>query len=582
MCGIAGVVGRSSENITSAMISELNHRGPDQAGVTTMGNVSLGIARLSIVDTAGGMQPIFNENRSMCIVLNGEIYNHNELRQMLIQKGHKFNSSSDTEVILHLYEEYGVECLKYLNGMFAFAITDGDKVFIARDKVGIKPIYYLHKKKEGFFAFASEIKVLVERLGVSPEIDPIAVNDWAVLGHPVDTSTFIKDVKLLQPASYFYFRVSELENTPQSITYFNYGADRDESITIENAEELVYEALVSSILNHSVTEDDRLGLVLSGGLDSTLMAKILSRYRSGQLMTFTVADSKDHPDVEQAEIVAKSIKSLHETYIFSDKDFLAAMPHFVATEEMASDMTDLPHFMMNEFVAKKTKVCLNGEGADEFFGGYREFVDQEQKINLISSRLRRLVEAGGSISSEAQNLITPLFASNYEKYLPSIFEYNRQASLDRAHLHRVDKYGMAYGLENRVPFLSNEMISLATKLPLQYLVNKKLGIRKHLLRKVLVNKFGPSMLDIALREKYTFPSSGNGFSARLDSWLKEKIPKEAIVEHPIFRITGDYLKMLSFDLFSEIFIKGVSYKEINVIDFLLEKYKITDKMPLKV
>ena len=185
MCGIAGISGRGNGGVADAMINALHHRGPDSKGTACLRDIAVAASRLAIVDLAGGAQPIYNETGELCIVFNGEIYNHRALRSILEQKGHRFSTHSDTEVVLHLYEEYDAKCVQQLRGMFAFAITDGERLFLARDRLGIKPLYYALLSDGKTFLFASEIKAILAFPEFSPRVDMQALADSAVLGHPI-------------------------------------------------------------------------------------------------------------------------------------------------------------------------------------------------------------------------------------------------------------------------------------------------------------------------------------------------------------------------------------------------------------
>lgn len=556
MCGIAGTVGTVDLSATGAMLAALRHRGPDQEGMVAMGPICLGIARLAIVDPDGGDQPIFNDDRSLCIVFNGEIYNHAALRKQLEAKGHRFFTHSDTEVILRLYEAHGPRCVEMLEGMFCFAITDGRKLFLARDQVGIKPLYYTQVRSANLFLFASEIKALLAVPSVPALLDEVTAADWAVIGHPVGTRTFLSDIHLLGPGETCMLDRDQPMARLQPVRYFGFDRPRDESMSMEAAEAAVLEALSEAVYSHAKTSDGRLGLVLSGGLDSTLLALLLSERKDVRARTYTVANDARHPDVEQARYVADFIGSEHHALILDDDDFLGAIPRFVATEEVPSDMSDMPHYLMSREISRHSKVCINGEGADELFGGYLEFVDQRYKADRFRTRLDRAAAQGLAVSQEAMAYIEPIVsASSYPDYLDRMFVYNRGYQLDRAHLHRVDKLGMAFGLENRVPFLDNRMLDVGTSIPVRHLVNETLGIRKHVLRRILIRRYGVQMLDIALREKLTFPSATGSFADRLGQLCKRHVGQDFIRQHKLGTLDQDVIRLVCFDLFEDIFVK---------------------------
>lgn len=575
MCGIAGAVGNVDVGIVDAMVAALNHRGPDQKGTATIGSVSLGTARLAVVDPAGGSQPIFNENRSLCLVFNGEIYNHVELRAELSKKGHRFRTASDTEVILHLYEVYGEHCVDHLRGMFSFAIASKDKVFLARDRLGIKPLYVSQVRSANALLFGSEIKALLALPMVPVKLDEVAVMDWAILGQPAGSRTFFEGIRLLGPGETLTIEVSSPLATLCPEKYFKLEYRRDDAMTMAMAEELTLSTLAEAVDLHSRSDDGRLGVVLSGGLDSTLLALLAADGRDGQIKTYTVADHPRHPDVGQAQHVADLIGTDHRTLIVDSEAFLAAIPGFVATEETPSDMSDLPHYIMNREIAKDTKVCLNGEGADELFGGYMEYFDRSHKVAGFMQRIETAKGYGASLSAEAAAYVAPILESgSYESYLTRLFEYSCGDQLDRSHLHRVDKLGMAFGLENRVPFLDNKMLELATSIPIDHLVSRELGIRKHVLRRVLVKQFGVQMLDVALREKLTFPSASGRFMVELEDLCRRYVPADFVSRHRLGAVVNNLVKLVCFDLFVEIFIehRGNASAVGSFSDFLRTKY----------
>lgn len=576
MCGIAGVVGSADAVITEAMVAALNHRGPDQKGTAAIGSISLGTARLAIVDPAGGSQPVFNEDRSLCLVFNGEIYNHVELREQLSAKGHRFRTASDTEVIIHLYEAYGEHCVDHLRGMFSFAIASEDKLFLARDRVGIKPLYVCQVQGANVLLFSSEIKALLALPMVPVKLDEVAVMDWAILGQPAGSRTFFEGIRLLGPGEKLTVEVLNPLAALRPEKYFKLDYQRDESMTMEMAEELTLSTLTEAVELHSRTDDGKLGIVLSGGLDSTLLALLAVPGREGQVKTYTVADHPQHPDVGQARYVADFLQTDHRTLIVSSEEFLGAIPSFVATEETPSDMSDLPHFIMNREIAKDTKVCLNGEGADELFGGYMEYVDRSHKVAGFKQRMASAKSHGASLSVEAAAYVAPILDDGpYPNYLASLFEYSCADQLDRSHLHRVDKLGMAFGLENRVPFLDNKVLDLVTAMPIDHLVNRELGIRKHVLRRILIKKYGVQMLDIALREKLTFPSASGRFMVELNDLCRKYVPADFVSRHRLGAVVNNLVKLVCFDLFVEIFVehRGNASAVGSFSEFLKRKYK---------
>ena len=292
MCGIAGAIGVQEPGLIEAMTASLEHRGPDSAGHVRQKFYSLGARRLSIIDIDHGQQPFFNERGDKCVVFNGEIYNCPQLRSKLGGLGHHFVSSCDTEVVLRAYEEWGADCVTHLRGMFAFAVGDGDSVFLARDRLGIKPLYYVRSQAEGWFLFASEIKALLPFKRLNLSIDNCAVGDMLVLGHLFGEATFFKDIRTLPPGSWMRLSCGT-ELSMEQRSYFTFHLDPDPSMAFEQAQTSLCSALREAVSSHLVA-DVGVGTTLSGGLDSTLLTMIMYEGTSGkEYETFAIGDTPD-------------------------------------------------------------------------------------------------------------------------------------------------------------------------------------------------------------------------------------------------------------------------------------------------
>ncbi len=438
MCGIAGIVGRPlHQGDLDAMLSRLEHRGPDDRGGCCHNGGKYGQRRLSIIDVDGGNQPLYNEDKSICIVFNGEIYNYQALRTFL-QPLHAFTTEVDTEVILHLYEELGEKCLALLDGMFAFAISDANAgLFLARDPLGIKPLYTSWQGDCVYFA--SEIKAFE---GVVDDFEEFPAGHY-----------YHSDVGLCR-----YFSVSD------QVPFEESGGREAEQLRL-----LVERAVVKRLMS-----DVPLGVFLSGGLDSSIIAAVASRHIP-DLKTFTVG-TEESEDREHARMCASFLGARHYERTYTLDDMLAVLPkviYHLESYDAALVRSAIPNYFLAQLASEHVKVALCGEGADELFSGYhylKELGDEDLYDELIR------------ITGE----------------------------LHHSSLQRCDRMSMAHGLEARVPFLDVELVRFAFQLPNEY----KLGpnrTEKWILREAFKERLPQ---EIVLRRKAKF-SEGCGSSMAL-------------------------------------------------------------------
>ena len=379
MCGIAGIAARDGgqadlEQIKK-MIGCLKHRGPDAFGAYLGKQIALGHARLSIIDLTTGTQPIHNENQSLWIVFNGEIYNFVELRSLLEAKGHTFYTKTDTEVIVHAYEEYGPDCLKHFNGQFAFAIWDTNKrqLFLARDRLGIRPLFY--HLQGGTFAFASEIKALFTLPPVAREIDPIALDQIFTLWTTLPPRTAFKDIWQLPPGCFMVF--SQERGTLQVNPYW-------ELPFTDSSEGYRSEADYCEELDHLLTESTRIrlradvpvGAYLSGGLDSTIITSLINKINPSRLSTYSIqfSDQTYDESIFQKRVIDHLEVDHHEIHC-THSDIAEAFPRLIwHTETPLLRTAPIPLMLLSRLVRDQDmKVVLTGEGADEILAGYNIF-----------------------------------------------------------------------------------------------------------------------------------------------------------------------------------------------------------------
>ena len=375
MCGIAGFVGQGDRDRLEAMVSTLTHRGPDDEGLWVGPDVGLGMRRLAIIDLAGGRQPMLNEDDTLHLVLNGEIYNFRELREDLIRRGHRFRTRSDTEVILHLYEEVGEDCVTWLRGMFAFALWDAPRriLLLARDRMGKKPLYYWHRG--GLFLFASEIKALLCHPAVPRDLDWEAFHHYLAFGYtPADRSIFAGIVKL--PPGH----AATLQNG--ALTSRRYWALPDgKSLAASRLSVGEVAARVRHELREAVRlrleSDVPLGVFLSGGIDSSVVVASMREVTGQRIATFSIGFGRaasSFDELPYARMVARRFETDHTEEVLEPKvaDLLPTIVHHF--DEPFGDSSAIPTFVVAQATARHVKVVLSGIGGDETFAGYPRYL----------------------------------------------------------------------------------------------------------------------------------------------------------------------------------------------------------------
>jgi asparagine synthase (glutamine-hydrolysing) len=378
MCAICGIVNfNHAEPVDGAVIAKMTrtlvHRGPDDAGLFVESQVGLGFRRLSIIDLSGGHQPIFNEDGSMAIIFNGEIYNYRDLAAELCAAGHTLKTKSDTETILHAYEQYGDDCVQHLRGMFAFAIWDrkSHRLFMARDRFGVKPLYYYRNAR--FLAFASEIKALLEIAQVPREIDPDALDQFLSLRYVPGPRTMFKDIFRLQPGH--TLTVDDRGVHIRKYWDIDYSAKSSASPRqiAQSFEELLKESVRLRLI-----ADVPVGVFLSGGLDSSAILATIDKVAPGQkVKTFSVGypvsgpGEEDHCELKYARLAANAFGAGHYEYRVTAKDFEGFIPDLVwHLDEPLADPSSIPLHFVSKLASEHVKVVLSGEGADECLAGY--------------------------------------------------------------------------------------------------------------------------------------------------------------------------------------------------------------------
>jgi asparagine synthase (glutamine-hydrolysing) len=572
MCGIAGILefGRDTRANPAAlreMCRAITHRGPDDEGFYTDGAVGIGMRRLSIVDVAGGHQPISNEDGTLWIVFNGEIYNHLALREQLIARGHRYSTHSDTETIIHLFEEYGADCVQHLRGMFAFAIWNRNTktLFIARDRLGIKPLYY--KLSPERLLFGSEIKAVFAHGGVRPEFNRAALPEYLAFGYLSAEESCYNGILKLLPGHTMTVAPDGTANIRQ---YWDLDASTTHESRDENHYVQTYRELLEGAVQSHLMSDVPLGVFLSGGVDSSAVAALMTKLRRESVETFSVGYTEQtYSELPFARTVSDHIHSRHHEVFVSEDDFFGSLPHLIWHED---EPIVWPSSVSLYFVARlareRVTVVLTGEGADETLAGYTRYAftlknaamdrayrsmvpsfarrglrDAIATSSLLSATLRRklehtfLAKDGNSWASfyfdnffsafgaaEQNGLLTADFAQEaapstaYNNVL-AFWEHSSGEMLQRLLytdiktylvelLMKQDNMSMAASIESRVPFLDHVLVEFATRIPREAQIQGLAG--KGVLKKAVQDLLPHSIL---YRPKLGFPTPWSGWLA---------------------------------------------------------------------
>ena len=574
MCGIAGFVDaqaggdkRENEALLDKMCELITHRGPDEQGMAQVGRANLGMRRLSIIDLKSGQQPIFSTDKSKFIVFNGEIYNYQSLKSELESLGYQFQTNSDTETIIHAFDEFGVECLSKLRGMFAFSIWDEkeQRLFIARDRVGKKPLFYGFTEA-GRFVFGSEVKSILAHEGISREICPDALNAYVTFGYVPEELCIFKNIKKLPPGCYLTLKEGELRI--EEYWDFEYNAEIEEIPDTELERRLLEE--IEEAVKVRLVSEVPLGAFLSGGVDSSAVVGLMSKLLDKPVKTFSIGFNEDSfSELKYARIAAKHFDTEHHEFTVTP-DLVDMVDDLVwHFDEPFSDPSSLPTYMVSKMAKDYVTVVLSGDGGDELFAGYSRYVDhkgsglQALPETLKSGLLRPLSKALPH-SAPGKNYLYNSSFSGVERYIDSVSQFgsskksrlfsreflanfdgradlaedlflkiaSKRGELDEMTrilyldaktylpsdiLTKVDRMSMAASLEARVPLLDQKLISfVARHVPFDKKLNG--SETKYVFKKVLE---GMVPEEILYREK-------QGFGVPIGEWINTKLRKTII------------------------------------------------------
>lgn len=497
MCGIAGYYlkmphGRHAR--LAEMAERLAHRGPDGRGFYQNERVGLAHTRLSIIDLIAGDQPLYNEDHSLCLVANGEIYNALELRAELEKSGHRFSTHSDSEIILHAYENWGEECLSRLLGMFAFALYDlkSQQLLLVRDRLGIKPLYFM-VDQEGL-SFASEPKALLSSLAC-PEVDPIGLAQYLQNNFTCAPHTLLAGIRKIGPGELLKV---EADGSLHQRRYWSPLHTTPLDLSLSDALDF-FDHLINEVIKIHLRSDVPFGLFLSGGVDSSLLAALISRHTQEPLRTFSVGfpDTSVHNELPAATRVATQFGTHHTAYEVNAEDLFERLPHTVwAADDLTADYANLPVSLLAERASAELKVVFSGEGGDEVFGGYGRY-----RVPLLKRLLATWRNPGtggfrtsGLFSKEAPNLFKPELLEAMNHWRKPFIDAWHETPFAWTHLMRMqyvdlktwlpddllikaDRMLMAWGLEGRVPFLDHRLVEFGLGLPDSLKIEGRTGKR---------------------------------------------------------------------------------------------------------
>jgi asparagine synthase (glutamine-hydrolysing) len=600
MCGICGKfvfdpAASVSVSLLRSMADTIRHRGPDDEGFYVSGPVGLGFRRLSIIDLNGGHQPLSNEDGTIWIVFNGEIYNYQELRAYLVAKGHTFKTRTDTEVIVHLYEDLGEACVERLRGMFAFAIWDQRQksIFLARDRVGIKPLYYAASPTS--VVFASEIKALLADPELKPEIRPAMIDRFLTFDYLPGEETLFKNIYKLSPGFSITFRGGKSQRRQYWDLHFS-----SSSISLDQAESEL-DALLDETVRLHMISDVPVGFLLSGGVDSTAMLAFAQGKTTQPLSSYTIgfADSQVADERPYARIAAQHFDSEHHETTITARDFADFLPQYVwHMEEPVCEPPAIALYYVSKLAKDFVKVLISGEGGDEAFAGYsnyrsilwlerlkrlpkalhpllplalralRRFAKPEAYAKAAQFLNGRLVDCyygrtsdpsrffnahwnqfySGDFAAMVDKRFSTRPASRYLSDGDQGGPLNKMLYVDTKTwlpddlLVKADKMTMANSIELRVPLLDHKILEFAASLPANFKV--RMFTTKHIAKKTLGGRVPPEILR---RKKAGFPVPYEAWLRRdLKDWVRNILLDNKTSNRGYFQ-TGAVENLLSRD-----------------------------------
>jgi len=551
MCGIAGIVNLSNqpaqESVIAAMTDAIAHRGPDGKGIFIDGHVALGHRRLAILDVSeNGAQPMSSKEKDWTIIFNGCIYNFKELRQELVNKGHRFVSSTDTEVIAEGLQAYGPSFFERLNGMFAIAAFNKSnrKLYLSRDRFGVKPLYYWHN--DSVFIFASEIKALIKHPAFKVELDPGSLNEYFTFQNLFSFRTLFKGVAMIPPANTIQIDYHFKQLTHNSWWDYDF-SQTEESMSFGEAKEETLR-LFRQAVQRQMVSDVPVGSYLSGGMDSGAITAVgssmiprMATFTCGFDMSSVTGVEANYDERRDAELMANAFKTEHYEQVINAGDLGWSLPKVVYHLEDLKVGMSYPNYYISRLASKFVKVCLQGTGGDELYGGYpwryyRVFdaLNQEQFFNQYYSFWQRLVPDEEKGQLFQPSVFKHIDTSEPRTIFERVFTFNNKLKYDTPSQHINnslyfeiktflpslflvgDKLSMANGLEERFPFMDNDLVSFAQKIPVKH----KLGNLTAEINKINENDTARQKKSVSYRD---FDDGKNVLRKAMTSFMPDHI-----------------------------------------------------------
>lgn len=575
MCGINGIIdyhrhysAEERNRIVHEMNEKIIYRGPNMEGLFDSEYVTMGMRRLSIIDLSTGKQPIYNEDRTIAIVFNGEIYNFKRLRKELEAVGHQFYTSTDTEVIVHAYEEFGNQAFDRLDGMFSLAIYDTrkQKVILARDRMGEKPLYIY--QDDAYFIFGSELKSLLSTGLIQKEINKKALNQYLQLTYIPAPLSIFENVYKVRPG---HMLEVSMDGTVEDICYWSFPTEKmqTEELSYEDAKKELYQKLEQSVKDRMVS-DVPLGAFLSGGIDSSIMVGLMSKLSDQPVETFTIGfQEKEYDERDRAEMVARLNNTNHHSKVLDYKEALGMLDMILKNmDEPFADSSVLPTYFVSQFASEHVKVVLTGDAGDEMFMGYSKYLidyysKKYKKVprflrkgviepivyhlpdqRAITRKIRKVIDNAEKDIYEQRKALMSLGFKEEERrqllkedfydtdcmdFLKDIYEADKEADevsktqkldakvvLEGDMFTKVDRMSMLNSIETRTPLVARDIVEFAMKIPSSYKIKDKN------LKRILKDTFS----DILPENFDKYPKSG--FAVPIDHWFRNELKEEML------------------------------------------------------
>lgn len=566
MCGICGIVGERNPDVVQAMLGSIESRGPDFSSVYCTDNHSFAAARLAITKHGADLPWISGD--SVVGLLNGEIYNYGALARDLDLRAHP----NEIEVIAESLKRYGSQSLAKLNGMFAVAILDGDRLFMARDRYGIKPLFYCQIGKK--LVFGSEIKALLRHPEVPAEIDRRALEELSVFGFFLDPQeTIFRNIHQVPPGTVLIFdagrvQLEEFASLPHA--YYQNG-QKSSFEELSHVTETRLEAAVSSMLDHDAHQK---GFYLSGGIDSSLLSVLAAEASAQKVLTFSLADHAESPDLLAAREVASAMDSEHHEFFVNADDLFSELPAYVYSYEslIAGGVFDiyggLAFHLLSKQVAQHVKVAFSGEGADELFGGYYWIYTHPLGFADRIRERHASIKGNGSLRSAIDRLFPR--PENERLYRQGLFDLLMGPGLSNYHLWSVDRSAGAFGFEIRPGYLHDDIAENALALPIDFKANK--AQTKIMLKEIARRRLAPYGLShIADRQKIGMPAAVERISGKFEELARSLITEHPMYKRPFSQYFAKPIEAMMFDLFYATFVvRRGQPLEMSVTEFYKE------------